>query len=50
MDETEAIADIFKRMDEIQERLKHERRCCSALLSSYFCLIFVSSLESSLDF
>ncbi len=26
MDETEAIADIFKRMDEIQERLEHERR------------------------
>ena len=25
-DETEAIADIFKRMDEIQERLEHERR------------------------
>ncbi|MBR1669413.1 MAG: hypothetical protein IJ695_01820, partial [Butyrivibrio sp.] len=25
-DETEAIADIFKRMDEIQERLDHERR------------------------
>lgn len=23
---TEAIADIFKRMDEIQERLEHERR------------------------
>ena len=26
MDETEVIADIFKRMDEIQERLEHERR------------------------
>ena len=26
MDETEAIADIFKRMDEIQERMEHERR------------------------
>ena len=26
MDDTEAIADIFKRMDEIQERLEHERR------------------------
>lgn len=25
-DETEAIADIFNRMDEIQERLEHERR------------------------
>ena len=25
-DETEAIAVIFKRMDEIQERLEHERR------------------------
>jgi len=25
-DETEAIADIFRRMDEIQERLEHERR------------------------
>ena len=25
-DEMEAIADIFKRMDEIQERLEHERR------------------------
>ena len=25
-DETEAIADIFKRMDEIQECLEHERR------------------------
>ncbi|MCR5097683.1 MAG: hypothetical protein K6B14_01905, partial [Lachnospiraceae bacterium] len=25
-DETEAIANIFNRMDEIQERLEHERR------------------------
>lgn len=25
-DETEAIADIYKRMDEISERIEHERR------------------------